>query len=55
MLSVVSLDGNNGLFPLAFMVAKSENKDSQLYFLDYLREAIGPSKEDKPFTFMSDK
>ena len=55
LLSTMSLNANNDLFSLAFMVVENENKDSWLYFLDCLQEEIGSSKEVKPFTFMSDK
>ena len=55
LLIVVSLDANNGLFPIAFMVVEGENKDSWVYFLDCLHEGIGPGPAKQPFIFMSDR
>ena len=55
LLVAISLDANNSLFPIAFMVAEKENKDSWLFFLDCLHDAIGSGNEDNPLTFMSDR
>ncbi|GAB4861938.1 hypothetical protein Ancab_037193 [Ancistrocladus abbreviatus] len=41
LLSVVALDGNNGLFPVAFAVVESENRESWTYFFNCLKLAIG--------------
>jgi len=40
LLSVVALDGNNGMFPLAITVVEIENKDSWTWFLRLLHEAL---------------
>ena len=42
LLFVVSLDANNGLFLLVFMVVELENKDLLIYFVDCLDKAIEP-------------
>ena len=55
LLIAISLYTNNSLFLIAFMVAKKENKDTWLFFLDCFHEAIGPGNKDNPFTFMSDR
>ncbi|KAL0383000.1 UNVERIFIED_CONTAM: hypothetical protein Scaly_0587300 [Sesamum calycinum] len=44
---VIALDGNNGLFPLAFGVVESE-------FFQALDEMLGGFGVDRPWTFMSD-
>ena len=41
LLSAVALDGNNGLFPVAFVVVKSETKDMWRFFFHYLQSYIG--------------
>ncbi|XP_038987745.1 uncharacterized protein LOC120103904 [Phoenix dactylifera] len=40
MMAATSLDGNNGLFSVAFGVAESENSDSWTWFLEALKESI---------------
>ncbi|XP_038981150.1 uncharacterized protein LOC120110401 [Phoenix dactylifera] len=40
MMAATSLDGNNGLFPVAFGIAESENSDSWTWFLEALKESI---------------
>ncbi|KAF7804421.1 Transposase, MuDR, plant [Senna tora] len=51
LLCAVSLDANNGLFPIAFAVVEVESKDSWSYFLEHLLEAIG----DDRYIIMSDR
>jgi hypothetical protein len=51
LLSAVSLDANNGLFPIAFAVVEVESKDSWSFFLECLRDAI----DDKCYMIMSDR
>ncbi|KAA8524279.1 hypothetical protein F0562_010702 [Nyssa sinensis] len=41
LLVAVSLDGNNGLFPIAVGVVESENRDSWGFFLQNLNTVIG--------------
>ncbi|XP_020672346.1 uncharacterized protein LOC110092226 [Dendrobium catenatum] len=52
LLSATSLDGNNGLFPLAFVVVETESKQTWLWFLQNLAESVGPHIE--PLSFISD-
>ncbi|KAF7842517.1 uncharacterized protein G2W53_004815 [Senna tora] len=51
LICAVSLDANNGLFPIAFAVVEVESKDSWSYFLEHLLEAIG----DDRYIIMSDR
>ncbi|KAF7844335.1 uncharacterized protein G2W53_001240 [Senna tora] len=51
VLCAVSLNANNGLFPIAFAVAEVESKESWSYFLEHLYEAIG----DERYIIMSDR
>lgn len=54
LLSVVALDGNNGLFPIAFAVVESENRDSWGFFFYFLKEALG-GEATKACTITSDR
>ena len=40
LLSAVALDGNNELFPIAFVVVESENKEIWLYFFRLLSDSL---------------
>ncbi|KAI5332181.1 hypothetical protein L3X38_022310 [Prunus dulcis] len=40
ILTVVGVDGNNNLFPIAYAVAEIENKDSWIWFLSLLIEDL---------------
>ncbi|XP_043706276.1 uncharacterized protein LOC122655944 [Telopea speciosissima] len=60
LLSAISIDGNNGIFPLAYVVVESEGKDSCLFFLYELRQCIRTDLTTAIaggflFTFMTDK
>ncbi|KAL0375678.1 UNVERIFIED_CONTAM: hypothetical protein Scaly_0685400 [Sesamum calycinum] len=55
LLAAIGLDGNNGLFPLAFAVVESECKDSWCFFFQALDEMLGGFAVDRPWTFMSDR
>ncbi|XP_043714476.1 uncharacterized protein LOC122662831 [Telopea speciosissima] len=50
----ISVDGNNGFFPVAFSVVESECKDSWIFFLKHLHDSIYTEME-LPITFMTDK
>ncbi|XP_020704049.1 uncharacterized protein LOC110115217 [Dendrobium catenatum] len=52
LLSATSLDGNNGLFPLAFAVVETESKQTWFLFLQNLGESIGT--HIVPLAFISD-
>ncbi|XP_059639116.1 uncharacterized protein LOC132281431 [Cornus florida] len=52
LLSAIGKDGDNGIFPIAISVVKSETKQSWEWFLNKLESALGPLNR---FTFMSDR
>ncbi|KAK9184652.1 hypothetical protein WN943_025003 [Citrus x changshan-huyou] len=54
LLSAVSLDANNGIFPLAFCICEVECKDSWLWFLGLLKEHMNIQNE-MALTIMSDR
>lgn len=54
LLAAISLDGNNGLFPVAIAIVEVECKDSWLFFLHHLDAAL-VSMIDKPLFIMSDQ
>jgi hypothetical protein len=56
LLSAVAVDGNNGMFPIAFAVVEVECKDSWKFFLSLLGDALRsvPEWKDKHVTIMSD-
>ena len=41
LLSATTLDGNNGLFPIAFVVVETENILSWHWFITNLKNAFG--------------
>ncbi|KAA8541876.1 hypothetical protein F0562_023028 [Nyssa sinensis] len=49
LLAAVSLDGNNGLFPIAVGVVESENRDSWGFFLQNLNTVIGAHSSEPVF------
>ena len=54
LLSVVCLDANNDIFPLAVAICEGENADSWGWFLNALHHFMGPL-DDRPITFMLDR
>ncbi|KAJ0025618.1 hypothetical protein Pint_07722 [Pistacia integerrima] len=52
LLSVVSIDANSGIFPLAICVCEAENNDSWGFFLGLLHDFLGDLEH---VTFMSDR
>ncbi|GLU09606.1 hypothetical protein SLE2022_332970 [Rubroshorea leprosula] len=52
LLTATALDGDDGIFPVAFAIVDIENDDSWRWFLEHLRSAISTSQ---PITFVSDK
>ncbi|CAI9262636.1 unnamed protein product [Lactuca saligna] len=54
VLSVVALDGNNGIYPLAYVVVESETLNSWTWFLSNLGDDLGLGTNSN-FTFMSDR
>jgi hypothetical protein len=56
LLSAVAIDGNKGMFPIAFAVVEIECKDSWMFFLSLLRDSLSSVSEwkDRQVTIMSD-
>ncbi|CAI9303017.1 unnamed protein product [Lactuca saligna] len=54
VLSAVALDGNNGIYPLAYAVVESETLNSWTWFLSNLGDDLGLGTNSN-FTFMSDR
>ncbi|XP_059658699.1 uncharacterized protein LOC132305031 [Cornus florida] len=52
ILSAISIDGNNQMFPVAFAVVESETRDSWSWFMTELMDAVGPYED---ITFISDR
>ncbi|XP_059627245.1 uncharacterized protein LOC132270049 [Cornus florida] len=52
LLSAVSIDGNEQMFPVAFVVVESKTRDSWSWFMSELMDAVGPYQE---ITFISDR
>ncbi|XP_027083737.1 uncharacterized protein [Coffea arabica] len=55
LLTVVALDANNSIFPIAFVVAEFENKETWSWFFYFFQEFFGPFDNSVPLTFMSDR
>ncbi|XP_042499902.1 uncharacterized protein LOC122078108 [Macadamia integrifolia] len=55
LLNAISVNGNNGIFPIAHNVVEVECKDSWMWFLDNLRDALLDDSDDMSLTFMSDR
>ncbi|XP_027071866.1 uncharacterized protein [Coffea arabica] len=55
LLTSVTLDANNSIFPIAFAVAEVENKETWSWFFHYFEEFFGPFGDNGPLTFMSDR
>ncbi|KAL0423845.1 UNVERIFIED_CONTAM: hypothetical protein Sradi_0919300 [Sesamum radiatum] len=48
LLAAIRLDGNNGLFPVAFAIVESEYKESWGFFFENLSNMLGSFSYDKP-------
>ncbi|XP_026417584.1 uncharacterized protein LOC113313073 [Papaver somniferum] len=53
MLFAVSLDGNNGMYPLAIFICDCENKENWLLFLNLIKDRL--LEHPTPLTFISDR
>ncbi|XP_016652612.1 PREDICTED: uncharacterized protein LOC107881976 [Prunus mume] len=54
VLTIVGVDGNNGLYPVSYAVVEVESKSSWLWFLELLIEDL-KIENGKAWVFMSDK
>ncbi|GKV07426.1 hypothetical protein SLEP1_g19207 [Rubroshorea leprosula] len=54
ILSAISLDGNDNMYPIAIAVVEAETKNSWKWFLDLLHRDIGHTN-DKNWVWISDK
>ncbi|KAL0346464.1 UNVERIFIED_CONTAM: hypothetical protein Scaly_1662400 [Sesamum calycinum] len=55
LLATIGLDGNNGLFPIAFGITEMKCKENWLFFFENLSNLLGGFSHDRPWTFMSDR
>lgn len=53
MLSAVSLDGNNGMYPLEKFICDCENKENWIIFLNQIKDRL--LEHPAPLTFISDR
>ncbi|XP_021991933.1 uncharacterized protein LOC110888730 [Helianthus annuus] len=54
LLSAVGVDCNNGIYPVAYAIVESENKESWTWFLEILGDDLGLGTYSN-FTFISDR
>ena len=54
LLAAVGIDGNDGMYPIAFAVCEGETKAGWSWFLELLLADIGPVRE-RGWTFTSDQ
>ncbi|XP_043687779.1 uncharacterized protein LOC122639002 [Telopea speciosissima] len=55
LLAAIAVDGNKGLFSIAYGVVESEGRESWQFFLTNLYAALHIYMDDMTITFMSDK
>ncbi|GJY65346.1 mutator type transposase [Tanacetum coccineum] len=54
LITAVSVDGNNGIYPVAYGIVESESKDSWIWFLNCLGDDIELYRNSN-FTFITDR
>lgn len=54
LLTTVSLDSNNGIYPLAYGIVETENTDSWLWFLSQLGDDLDLERSSH-FTFITER
>ncbi|XP_062010481.1 uncharacterized protein LOC133726851 [Rosa rugosa] len=54
LLSAVGIDGNNGMYPIAYAIVEQETRDSWTWFLTFLREDL-QIYSSVHYAFISDK
>lgn len=55
LLTAIAQDGDGALFPIAFAVVESENKDSWCFFFAWLSELLDGFPANREWTFMTDR
>lgn len=55
LLTAIGIDGNEGIFPLAYAVVEGENKDSWFWFLEFLKKDLVLGLNEADYSFMYDK
>ncbi|XP_019167879.1 PREDICTED: uncharacterized protein LOC109163585 [Ipomoea nil] len=56
LLTAVGVDANDSIFPLAYAIVEGERRESWSWFLNFLAEDLGITKDrEQDFTFISDK
>ncbi|KAL3529567.1 hypothetical protein ACH5RR_008889 [Cinchona calisaya] len=55
LLFAIGIDGNNGPCPIAYAIVESENKESWLFFFEWLSTLLEGFSRDRPWTFMIDR
>jgi len=53
-LAVVGRDGNDNMYPIAYVVVEAETKDSWTWFLEILMSDLGAHEQHARLTFISD-
>nr|GEV13846.1 hypothetical protein [Tanacetum cinerariifolium] len=53
LLTVMGIDPNNGIYPLAYRIVETESRDSWTWFLEHLKDYLD-LQENFNFTFISD-
>lgn len=54
LLTAVGVDGNNGIYPLAYAIVEAENAATWSWFLECLGDDLGLGANSN-FTFISDR
>ncbi|KAK9929630.1 hypothetical protein M0R45_026723 [Rubus argutus] len=54
LLTAVGIDGNNGMYPIAWAIVEKENREAWTWFVEFLKQDL-ELKNDFSYTFISDK
>ncbi|KAI5313503.1 hypothetical protein L3X38_042679 [Prunus dulcis] len=55
LLSVVGIDANNGMFPIAFAVVETESRDTWTWFLEIFFNDVGVRGPENGWVFITNK
>lgn len=55
MLSAITMDGNNELFPFAWEIVATEDTDSWMFFIWHLKNILMDSGRGDEWCFISDR